>query len=429
MIAEFTRLALPFVIREAAHLARAAFAFVLIVHPLDMASLGAEIGITAIEKHILPQRALDASVENRKLHRRLQSDAGDIVVIRPDYPHVPAGEILFQAVADAPVELVDIVRFQTVSVGWICHHHARLGVFRPFRQGTARDLHHLLHLCRPHVPACYGHGLRVDVAAVYLEGELTLVAVVIVEPLEEVGVEIGPFLEGEMRAVDARVDVGGDEGGLDQECSGAAHRVHEIAVAPPSGLHDDAGGERLVDRGLGLFRAVTALRERLSARIERDGHAGVLDVYVQHYVGPGDTDRRSLTGRVAEMVHDAVFHAVGGEFAVGELLAVDCGVDCERGLRSHVFLPFNVAHDIIQLVGVACREFLDGLEYPQRGAAAQVCLVHHLEVSLETDHAASHLHVFRAQAYQLVAQHVFKTLEGLGDHREGILHICRNIFS
>ena len=101
---------------------------------------------------------------------------------------------------------------------------------------------------------------------------------------------------------------------------------------------------------------------------------------------------------------------------MGEVLAVHSRVDGERGIRSHVFTPVDLADYVIEFVGVVGGELLDGLENPEGRAATQVGLVHHLEVSLEADHAASHLHVFRAEGNKLVPEHVLKALEGLGNH-------------
>ena len=101
---------------------------------------------------------------------------------------------------------------------------------------------------------------------------------------------------------------------------------------------------------------------------------------------------------------------------MGELLAVDRRIDGERRLGRHVFLPLDIAHHVIKLVGGAGRELFNRFQNPQGRAAAEVGLVHQLEVALEAHHAATYLHVLGAEAQQLVAQHVLKTLIGLGHH-------------
>ena len=297
------------------------------------------------------------------------------------------------------------------------HHQAAcLGIVDPFGHGLALDLHHVLHLGVLDVAAGYGHGLGIDVAATDLEVEGTLGAVIVVQVLEQFLVEIRPLLEGETGAVDSGVDVGGDQGCLDQERSGAAHRVGEVGVTAPSGGHDYAGGQDLVDGRLGLLLAVSTLVERFTAGIQRDGDAVAVDVHVEQQVVARHADRRTLAVHVAEMVHDAVLHAVGGVAAVGEIGAVDRGVDRECGLGSHILLPWYFTDYVVKLVRISGREFLNGLQHPEGCAKAKVCAVHQFQVSLEAYHTRAHLDIFGAEAKQFVAQYRFQSLEGFGNH-------------
>ena len=97
------------------------------------------------------------------------------------------------------------------------------------------------------------------------------------------------MLEGKLLAVHARVDVGGDECCLNQERSRAAHGVDKVALAIPSAQLDDAGGEHLVDGGVGLRHTPSTLVERLTRRVERDGDILAIDVNVQLIVGRIET--------------------------------------------------------------------------------------------------------------------------------------------
>ena len=65
-----------------------------------------------------------------------------------------------------------------------------------------------------------------------------------------------------MPTVDTRIDVGGDEGSLDEECAGATHGVDQRTVSAPSAFQDYAGGQHLIDGGLGLGHTVAALVEQ-----------------------------------------------------------------------------------------------------------------------------------------------------------------------
>ena len=66
------------------------------------------------------------------------------------------------------------------------------------------------------VQACRVDSLHVDVVAIDMIWELALLRVVVIDLVEEVLVEVGPFLKGELLAEDARGDVAGDEGSLDE---------------------------------------------------------------------------------------------------------------------------------------------------------------------------------------------------------------------
>ena len=416
MVAELARLGAPFVVGDTAHLLRLAVAAEIVVKTLDRAAVGAEIVVAAVEQHILAQRALQRTVQHRYLQRRLQADIVEVLGVRPDDPGVPAREVAFQVVADATEHLGHVLLLQTVVVRRIHHQTSLLGIVGPVGHGLHFHRHHVVHLRVLDVLAGYGHGLGVDVAAHDLEIEGAFSRVVVIESLEQLGVEVRPLLESESLAVDAGIDVGGYQCGFNQERARAAHGVGEIGLAAPAGGHDDAGGQHLVDGSLGLFLAVTALRQRFAAGVKADGDAVAVDVHVEQQVVAGHAVGGTLPLQVAEMVDDAVLDAIGHEAAVVEVLAVHRRVDGERGPGSHIFFPGDVAHYVVKLVGIVGGEFLNGLEDSQGCAQAQVGAIHQFQVSLEADHTGAHLYVFGPQAQQFVAQYRLQSLEGLGHH-------------
>ncbi len=201
----------------------------------------------------------------RNLHGGLQTYLGKLLVAVADYPGMPALEIILQRGADRLIEGVDILRFQTLAIWRVGDKNSFRCIVGPFSYGFALYLHHVVDARRLHVLACDGDSLRRKVAAVDLIGKLTFLRIVVIYFFEKILIEVRPFLESEALAVDAGVDVGGYESGLDQECSRAAHRIHEIAVAAPACLHYDAGGEHFVDRRFSLLSAVATFGERLAA--------------------------------------------------------------------------------------------------------------------------------------------------------------------
>ena len=163
-------------------------------------------------------------------------------------------------------ELLGVFHFQALVVGRVCDDDAGLchGGGLPGGEVPALDADHVLQAGGAYVAAGCLHGLGVDVGADDGVGGVALLAVVVVEALEELAVEVGPLLESVAGAEDARVDVRGYECGFDEEGAGAAHGVEERGVSAPAGLEDDAGGEDLVEGCLCGLDAVAALAERLA---------------------------------------------------------------------------------------------------------------------------------------------------------------------
>ena len=123
------------------------------------------------------------------------------------------------------------------------------------------------------------------------------------------------MFEGEILAVDAGVDVGGNHGGLDEEGAGAAHWVEERFGAVVAGNQEDACGEDLVDGGFVLGFAPAALVQGVAGRVERECDIFALDVDVDADIGVVEANTRTFVGAVAvdKPVDDGVFHAVGDE--------------------------------------------------------------------------------------------------------------------
>ena len=310
-------------------------------------AIGTEFGVFAIEKHILTETAFQGTVVERYLHRWLEAYLCKLFVAESDYPGVPACEICFQSRSDATVEHVDVLGPQTLAIGRIGDEYPLGRVVCPFRHRLAGKFHHVVDSRRLDVSSGYAYGFRIDVSAVDLIGIFPLCGIIVVYLLEKFLVEIRPFLKSEMLAVDARVYVGRDKGCLHQESTGATHRIDEVGVAPPAGLHDYAGGEHLVDGSIGRFRAVASFRERLAAGVERYGDPVVGYVHVELDVGSGETYRRPFPIFVVEMVGDSVFHPVGHKLGMGEIGAVHGGVDREGGVDRHELFPIEVAHVVV----------------------------------------------------------------------------------
>ena len=112
------------------------------------------------------------------------------------------------------------------------------------------------------------YGVGVDVVAVYMVVELALLRVVVVDAVEEFGVEVGPFLKRIALAEHAGSHIAGYEGGFDKQRPGAAHRVDEVGVAFPSRHENHSGGEHFVKRCFNGLLPVAAAVQAFAARVE-----------------------------------------------------------------------------------------------------------------------------------------------------------------
>ena len=412
---------------EASEFLFAALAAALCFLFIDVAqasTLPAETLVITFEDNVFAELAFDRAVEDGNLLRRGEADFRDVFVFSGDNPGVVAFEHVFQFLADEGVEALHVVGADALAVGWIGDENTPLGSFGPCRERFGLQVDHAPHACAADVAVGYLHGLGRDIGAVDFIFELALGRVVVVEAVEQRGVEIFPVLEGEVFAVNARIDVGGNQSGLNQECARPAHRVDQRAVAAPAAAQDYPRGEHLVDGRLGLRHAVAALVERLARRIERERHVAAGDVHVDHHVGALQPHARTLilAVTVLEPVDDGVFHAVGHEARVGEVVAVGNRVDRESASHRHQRPPVELLGAVVKLVGVAGRKVVEGFENTQRRAAAQVGLVEHFKIALELHHAAPGFDIQRAECAQLLGQHLLQSLEGFGYHFKLFFH-------
>ena len=148
------------------------------------------------------------------------------------------------------------------------------------------------------------------------------------------------------------------------------------------------------------------------------------DVHIDHHIGilQAHAGTVLLAVAVLEPVDDGILDAIGNEARVGELVAVGHGVDGESAPYGHQFAPVVLLDVVVELVGVVSREAVYRFEYAQRGAAAEIGLVKHLEVTLERNHAPARLHIERSKIAELLGKHIFQSLEGLCHHFKVIGH-------
>ena len=114
-------------------------------------------------------------------------------------------------------------------------------------------------------------GLRAVVVPVNLMSEFAFLAVVVVNRVEQLLVEIHPLLESELLAEYARSDVPVQSSAASMGMVPEPHIGSIRSHSPRQPAHQyHAGGQHLVQRGLHGFLAITAAVQRLAGLESRD---------------------------------------------------------------------------------------------------------------------------------------------------------------
>ena len=305
----------------------------------DVLATPAQFVVGTVEDDKLEQFAVQSAIVQGIAYRRLEADLERLLLVAADEPSVIAHKGVLQLGAQVAVELVDVVHAQALAVGRIADERAALGHDVDVAQVAALEFDILVQAGALDIGTSDGNGFALDVAAIDLVGELALGAIVVVDRVKQVGVIVGPLLEGILVTIDTRGNVGADEGCLDKEGARATHGIDQVGVTLPAAEHNDARCQHLVDGRVGLRHAPAALEQRVSAAVERQGHVTSRDVDVESDFGVAQPDAGALAILLAEIVGDGVLDTIGDKAGVVKHLAIDGGVDGKCGVDGHQLLP------------------------------------------------------------------------------------------
>ena len=339
----------------------------LLVFRLHDAALRAEVLQFTVEHLIFAEFALQRSVEEGNLDAGLQADLVEALLAVGEHPGIVALELVLQPFADHLIGAQQVGGGDALAVG-------RIGDDDALGLGLGEVLEVLLLngdvTAQPgglHVHHCRVHGLDVHVVAIDMVLELALHAVVIVYLVEEVGIEVGPLLEGILLAEQTRGHVLGDECRLDEQGARAAHGVDEVGIALPAAHQDHACREHFVERGLDALLAIASAVERLTAGVEAQCALVLSDVHVQTEVRVGHGDVGALASLLADLVHDGVLHLIRYELGMAELLGKHHGVYGERLVRPQIRCPVDFLDFLVDIIRALGFEMADGLQDPDSG--------------------------------------------------------------
>ena len=117
-----------------------------------------------------------------------------------------------------------------------------------------------------------------------------------------------------------------------------------------------------------------------------------------------------------DAVHDGVLDSQGDVVAVGEYFRGDGGVHGQGVAGSEVTFPGEIVHRAVELGVGGDFVGLQGHEYRQSRAQAQVGLVQETLVAVERYGSPGGFYPHGAQVAQFLGQDFLQSVEGLGHH-------------
>ena len=276
----------------------------------DVLTALAHFVVTAIKYDILKQLAVQTAVIELVAHRRLQAHLVMQLVVIADEPHVIALEGVLEFVTQVAVQRLDILGVKALAVGRVADEGASGWHVLDVVDIAALQLDIFDQTGVLDVGTGNGDGLALDVAAVNLVGKLALGTVIVIHLLKQVGVIVGPLLEGIMVAVHARSDIGSDERSLDEERTRTAHGVNQVGFPVPAAQQDNAGCQYLVDGSIGLCHTPAALEQGVTTAVERQGNLTSGDMDIKTDVGIGKADAGALAVLIVEVVGNGILHTI-----------------------------------------------------------------------------------------------------------------------
>ena len=78
------------------------------------------------------------------------------------------------------------------------------------------------------------HSLDVDIVAIDVILEFTFLTLVVIDFVEELGIEIRPFLKGKLLSEESWSHVLGNERSLDKQGAATTHRIDKVGISLPA---------------------------------------------------------------------------------------------------------------------------------------------------------------------------------------------------
>ena len=218
----------------------------LLLVGLDDAAFGTELPHLAAKHGIFAELAFQTAVVDGDFDARLQTNLLEALLAVTQYPCLVTLEGMLEAFADHLICAEKVGGRDALAVGRVHHDDALLSRLGKVLEVLLRHGDVLRESSCAHVHGCRVHRLDVAVVGIDMVFELAFLRVVVVDAVEEILIEVGPFLEGKLLAEHAWRNVARNEGSLNGDGSRTAHGVDEVALAVPSRHENHAGSQHLV---------------------------------------------------------------------------------------------------------------------------------------------------------------------------------------
>ena len=121
---------------------------------------------------------------------------------------------------------------------------------------------------------------------------------------------------------------------------------------------------------------------------------------VQTDVGIGNTDVRTLSGFLAELVDNGILHLICYKLRMAEFLGEYDRVNGEGFVWSDVFAPVNILHAFIDIVSRQSLEVFDGFQNADGSVQLEIGTIQKFLITLKRYHTTAYLHIVCAQLRQ-----------------------------
>ena len=167
----------------------------LLLFALHDATVLTEILQFSVEHLVFTELTLQRSVIERNLDTWLQTDLVEAFFTVTEHPGIVAFELVLQSFTYHFIGTQEVGRGDAFAIGRIGDHDTLVGRLREILEVLLLNGNDVTQSGGLHILQCRIHGFDVNVVAIDMVFELAFLALVVIDIVEEVGIEVRPFLK------------------------------------------------------------------------------------------------------------------------------------------------------------------------------------------------------------------------------------------